>query len=278
MNGATMARQALLAWVSLVWLTGCDGFLNRGSEEKNPLIADARARKSGYDYAGAVASLEQAIESNPRLALAHWELGLLHYQNVNDYAAAIYHFEKLLKLRPDWNQADMARQFIQVCKLELAKTVPLGPHTAAIDKLTARLHELTAENDQLKGQLVNYQTNYTQLYNHYMQLRELVRASPSASTRPPASDTAPAPLSPPDRAGPLPDARAAGGGQLSGAAEAEPGPAAPGQFRSHAVARGETLASLGRRYGLPLRDLVNANADINPHRLSVGQVVRIPAR
>jgi len=41
---------------------------DQDSEEKNPLILDARAKKDAYNLQGAIASLEKALEANPRLA------------------------------------------------------------------------------------------------------------------------------------------------------------------------------------------------------------------
>lgn len=44
----------------------------------------------------------------------------------------------------------------------------------------------------------------------------------------------------------------------------------------HTVRRGETLSHIARRYGTTVRALQEANGGINPRRLRVGQVVRIP--
>jgi len=66
---------------------------------------------------------EKALDVNPRSASAHFELGILYEQQQGDYAAALYHYQKAVGLRSDMLSADLARQRIQECKRELAKTV-----------------------------------------------------------------------------------------------------------------------------------------------------------
>lgn len=45
----------------------------------------------------------------------------------------------------------------------------------------------------------------------------------------------------------------------------------------HRVTAGETLYSISRRYGVPVRDIIVANSFRAPYHLSVGQAVRLPA-
>ena len=44
----------------------------------------------------------------------------------------------------------------------------------------------------------------------------------------------------------------------------------------HTVRRGDTVASIARRYGVPVEALVRANAISNPNKLTVGRVLLIP--
>lgn len=46
--------------------------------------------------------------------------------------------------------------------------------------------------------------------------------------------------------------------------------------RTHVVRRGESLASIARRYGVSVQALVQANGLVDPNRLVVGQVLIIP--
>jgi membrane-bound lytic murein transglycosylase D len=45
----------------------------------------------------------------------------------------------------------------------------------------------------------------------------------------------------------------------------------------HRVARGETLTHIARRHGVRVDAIRAANAGLNPHRLQVGQTIRLPA-
>jgi len=160
-----------------LWLCGCLPPAESGADdERNPLLAEARAKKAAYNFEGAVATLDKALEANPRLAPAHWELGLLYYENLNDYAAAIYHFERLLKLQPQSRHARNARQFIDICKIELAKSAPPIPQTPQIqrliDNLTTNQVELTRENTQLKQKLQALQVLAQQLAAENAQLKQ----------------------------------------------------------------------------------------------------------
>ncbi len=277
------------------------------TEEKNPLIVDARAKKSAYNFQGAVASLEKALEANPRLALAHWELGLIFCQHLSDPAAAIYHFNRLLKLQPQWRHAETARQKIRDCQVEIAKSVPLGPQLPAFqqqfDRMVSRVHDTEKEINQLR---VTNQTLYMhvqQLRAENAQLREALRAASAASALPATTAASGAPIAtaqprPPSetqqssRAATGPDpARSvwvptlpnAGVNPLSDvrrplvSAPSAPAVPAPRGYLQYTVRRGETMSTIARRYGLPLRTLLSANPNINPNRLNVGQVIRIPA-
>jgi tetratricopeptide (TPR) repeat protein len=112
-------------------------------------------RKKGLDYAGAIAAFERALQTNPRSAAAHFELGLLYYNNVSDWPAALYHFERFRRLRPDSNRIDFVNQCITACKQELVKDVPLGTLN---DQMQRELSRLTGENTNLRLQLDQLRT------------------------------------------------------------------------------------------------------------------------
>lgn len=50
----------------------------------------------------------------------------------------------------------------------------------------------------------------------------------------------------------------------------------PGGIRSHVIAEGETFSSVANRYGVPLSKVLDANPDVDPRRLRVGQEIKIP--
>lgn len=292
------------------WLCGCLPLPDQESEEKNPLILDARAKKSAYNFQGAVASLEKALEANPRLALAHWELGLIFCQHLSDPAGAIYHFNKLLKLQPGWRHAETARQKIRDCQVEIAKSVPLGPQLPAFqqqfDRMVSRVHDTDKELNQLRVTNQTLHMYVQQLRAENAQLREALRTASAASAasalpattaasgaliaaaqpRPPsetqqsnraASGPDPArsaPVSPRPNAAVNPSSDERRPLVSTSSAPAVP---APRSYLQYTVRRGETMSTIARRYGLPLRTLLSANPNVNPNRLNVGQVIRIPA-
>jgi len=277
--------------LGLGWLCGCLPLPDQDSEEKNPLIVDARAKKTAYNFQGAVASLEKALEGNPRLALAHWELGLLFCQQVPDPAAAIYHFQKLLKLRPDWRHAETARQKIKDCQIELAKNVPLGPQVPAIqqqfDLLVSKVHETEREanrlrttNQTLRLQLQQAFAEYSQLRSRWEAYAAWVSNNMARATSPPDGRSNALALVPstPDGTGASAPRATPPGQRVEGsrAASSPPGTAASSS-RLHTVRSGETLMRIAQRYGVKLQTVISANPTISPNRLRPGQVVRIPA-
>ena len=70
-------------------------------EQREPHFLTGKSRVNSMDYEGAVEAFEKALEVNPHSASAHFELGLLYENNEQDFAAAIYHFDRFLKLRPN---------------------------------------------------------------------------------------------------------------------------------------------------------------------------------
>jgi LysM repeat protein/tetratricopeptide (TPR) repeat protein len=128
----------LLAMALLV--AGCNRFAEGApDDDKNPMLADARAKKNAYDYEGAIESLKKALEVNPRSVSANWELGLLYYQHVTNNPAAIYHFTRVLELKPTHKDADTIRQFIDVCTKEIGSHAPPMPVSPAWQRMIDNL-------------------------------------------------------------------------------------------------------------------------------------------
>ena len=119
-------------------------------EEKEPQFLIGRSRVNAMDYQGAIEAFEQALETNPRSAAAHFELGMLYAEKDAAPARAIYHYELFLKLRPGAENAEIIRQHIYRLKQELAKGVlPIPPST----EIQRQLEQLAEENRQLRDQL-----------------------------------------------------------------------------------------------------------------------------
>ena len=115
-------------------------------EEKEPYFLAGKSRVNTMDFKGAIESFEKAVEVNPKSAPAHFELGWLYDQKEPDPAAAIYHYERYLKLSPNSGKEEMVKTRILACKQQLAQTVSLGPGT---EKQQREFEQLAEENKRL---------------------------------------------------------------------------------------------------------------------------------
>lgn len=242
--------------------SGCGPFMESDTDEqKNPHFIAGKNRQSSMDWQGAVDSFEKALEDNPRSASAHFELGLLYEQRINDYATAMYHYQKHLKLRPESNVAAMARERINACKIELAKSVAFS---LVNQQVHAKLTELTTENQSLREQMDRLKTQLSQA-------AVLSATVPPASNRTPVGEPTPA----------VGGAPAASVRPAPSTATPAPTPT-PGGYRLHTVRKSETMAAIGRLYGgaspITPEEMITANPGVDPRRLKVGQVLRVPVR
>jgi LysM repeat protein len=252
---ATMVRVALLLCGSL-FLSGC---LPTGAsqldEEREPHFMAGKRREQEMDYKGAVEEFELASEVNPRSAAAHFELGALLERDETDPAAAIYHYERYLKLRPTAGNADLARQHIMFCKQDLARTVSLAPVT---EKQQHDFEQLTAENQRLRVEIEKWRASSTG--------RATANgANTTVSPDRPAASAASAPQTPPEH----PETRPA--------PPSHPGALTSPTTRSHTVQPGETLLRIARKYGVKLETLMAANPGVEARRLRAGQTLNIPS-
>ena len=138
-------RTALLLLASLAW-SGCLPSAP-GDEEKEPYFLAGKSRVNTMDFKGAVESFEKAVEVNPKSAPAHFELGWLYDQKESDPAAAVYHYERFLKLSPNSGKEEMVKTRILACKQQLAQTVSLGQVT---EKQQREFEQIAEENKRLR--------------------------------------------------------------------------------------------------------------------------------
>jgi LysM repeat protein len=215
---------------------GCFQADNHPDEETDPHYQKGRNLADGQDFKGAALEFEKALETNPHSAAAHFELGWLYDTKLNDYAAAIYHYERHLQFQPDSVRATLVRERIRGCKQELANSEFPLPNSRDLQRDVDRL---TAENLLLKKQL------------------EALKHQP-----------APGALMAPERVEP---ARLA-----AVAAAPPPAPPAAARPRVHIVKPHETFTSIAAKYGLNRGALMAANPQTDPRRLRVGQSLNLP--
>jgi len=236
-------------------LAGCrPGVAGKRDEQKDPYFLAGKNQLQSRDYQSAIEMFEKALDVNPRSASAHFELGILYEQQQNDYASALYHYQKAVALRPDLISADLARQRIQECKRELAKSVITPVST---QNLQRDLDTLRVENQLLKQQLQTWQNYYAGR-----------GVNPTSITQsPPTPVPAPAPVQVARQDAP----------PVAPVANYTPRPVAPpASNRLHTIGSGETLASIARRYNVKLTALQSANPTMDAKRLRPGQALVIP--
>jgi tetratricopeptide (TPR) repeat protein len=241
-------------------LCGCLPSASDPREEQNESHFKAgKSRVNSLDFHGAIESFERALEMNPRSASAHFELGWLFNEKEPDPAAAIYHYEKYLKLRPNADNAELVRQRINACKQDLAKAVMPLPVTP---NLQLQFEQLADENKRLKEELAKWQAYATG------QPRGAANSnSPVLILTRPGSISGGAGVGTPGAV--LTPERGATGGSIAP-------PSAP-RTRTHTVKAGDSPYAIAKQYGVKLDALMAANPKLDPKRLKPGQVLNIPA-
>jgi LysM repeat protein len=241
----------------------------RLDEQQNPHYRAGKDKLSALDYKGAIESFERAVEDNPRSVLAHFELGVLFEQHANDYAAALYHYNKALKLRPNEYPAENIRQRIPACKQELVKADSLAIVNPAALRETERLREenlaLRRQIDWLQAHLAARQPAGSPSAQ-VARAREISRASPTTPTVAGTNTASRAAAA----NSPIVVAERARSETLDPATGAS-------RVRTHTVKAGETPYAISRQYRIKLDTLLSANPGLDPKRVRIGQVLTIPA-
>ena len=102
----------------------------------------------------AVKAFERSLESDPKLARVHLELGFLLHDSEKDYVGAVYHYRKYMQLRPKSQKKAMIENRIRIAKQMLAAGV------VGVEGVTAvRTEELEKENLKLRANIRQLQEN-----------------------------------------------------------------------------------------------------------------------
>jgi tetratricopeptide (TPR) repeat protein len=263
-------------------LGGCTpGGEDRVSEEKEPYFLDGMARVNAMDYQAAIGFFEKALEVNPRSASAHLELAILYENKEKDPAAAIYHYSRYLRFRPNAQNADIYRGRINSCKQMLAETVSWGPVTERqqrdLEKLVEEGKRLAEENKRLNEEMAKLRATISTLEsNALITARTEPRARGGAGAADPSTVGTPSPgLS---RA---PTVTLASGTSMpprSPTSTTSRPPVAQSSWtgKTHVVRERETPSAIARQYGVKLESLLAANPGIDPKRIRPGQTLKIP--
>ncbi len=239
-------------------------------EQREPHFLRGQESVRQRDHKGAAEAFERALEANPRSASAHFELGLLFEQHLNDPATAIYHFERFLRLRPTSERAEIVRQRVNNCKMELAKLFLIAPNAPSVQK----------EMDKLKTEVERLGLENNQLRRHVEMLNAQAAARAVASTSAPVNIVAAQAIPPARPAATAPNpVRPATTPVSFITPEAAPKTtkASAPATRTHTVKQGEIPTTIAKQYGVKLEALLAVNPGLDPKRMKVGQVVNVPA-
>jgi tetratricopeptide (TPR) repeat protein len=251
-------RCALAIWL-LVGLTACGpSSLGLSDDDKEPHYLEGKSLVNSMDYTGAVDAFKKSLKTNPDSAPAHIELALLYTDKVPDPAAAIYHYQCFLELRPNDAQAGWIRQRIENCKQDLAKTVllPVSPG------MQHDIEQLAEENKRLRDENQKWQALYAS-------------RNPGQSNPPPQTPSQ-LPVTPP-RQPAIPGGSQAGSAGGTGTVVNHPPAGAPAA-RTHVVAAGETPSAIARKYNVRLEALMTANPNLDARHMRIGQTLNIPGQ
>lgn len=267
-----VAWRLILAVLLVVCLPGCIPHTETTfEEEKDPNFLEGKTLVMGRDYRGAIEAFERALRANPNSASAHHELGVL-YQQEGDPTSSVYHFERFVRLKPKSEKAELAKQQITACKIDLAKQVTYGVVTREVqrdmEKLTTDNRALRQQIEALRLQLAQKPAFVTNHVTNFLVSTQYVAQAGAGLTSPPQPQAhsgpaakAPAPKNPTPA---QPDKR-----------KPEPAPSRP---TTHVVRAGETPSSIASRYGISVPSLMAANPGLNARKLHAGQVINVPAK
>ncbi len=257
----------------LAWLTRCalaifvcaalNGCLPPGQsqmdDEKEPHFIEGKRAVNGMDFNGAIDEFEKAVEANPRNASAHFELGWLYEEKATepDPAAAIYHYQQFLKLRPTADTAEAVKQRIVNCKQDLAKAVLPLPSSPGVQH---DMEQLIQENKQLRAEVEQWRAYYQTQTNRQAQALPPAQPVQTVPSQPVISNPPPSnPLQSNLTVAPHPLPHSNTG-------------------RIYTVQGGDTLAAISRKFNVKLDALAAANPGLDARKIKVGQTINIPGR
>jgi LysM repeat protein len=284
-----MSPRLFLACAAALTLAGC----NQASADKDPAQTDsdnnpnykqAQQDLDNNNPSGAVADYEAALAANPKLAGAHYELGVIYGDKMNDPISSIYHFKRFLELSPSTDKKDQVQALIDKEGQDFAASLPAAkPQISADD-----MNKLTTENAALKKQVDDANTTIAALQEKLKHQPAVVAAAPATpdAAAPAAADDASAPApSGPKTALPVdPTVAASGNADTDAAANAtstNSSNAPPAGARSYTVAKGDSYWKIAKKM-YPgdtkngVEKIQEANKQTVGKPLKIGQVLVIP--
>lgn len=241
----------------------------RVDEEREAYYMDAKEKLFAGEHEEAVIGFERALEVNPKNAAAHLELGLIHYEHLHDYVSAIYHFRKMLELRPDHLMAGQINDHLTRCEMDFASSIHLGPLNqnteTQIKNLIKTKEELEEKVRSLEGQLSQMRGVLAAHSNALKAAQENAKQNQNGSK-------------PSSGSGNVAQNQGRGGDTIQASYQTVPKPTlnTTPKYRKHVVRANDNFYKLGKKYGVEPKDIALVNPEVNSTRLQIGYVLNIP--
>jgi LysM repeat protein len=150
-----MFRRSILLFAAALALAGCNLIKKQSAaydDSRNPHYQQAQQDLDAGNTAAAAAQYEAALGENPKLAQAHYELGVLYGDKLNDPVDSIYHFKQYLALAPGSDKTDQVKEEIDKQSQAFAASLPSAAPAAGNN---ADFAQLQSENATLKKQVAD---------------------------------------------------------------------------------------------------------------------------
>jgi LysM repeat protein len=308
-----MVRRISLVFAASLILAGCNQKEEAQVDDpSNPHYKQAQQDLDNNNPKAAVADYEEALAADPKLAGAHYELGLIYGDKLGDPIGSIFHFRRFLELAPDSDKADQVKALIDKQSQAFAASLPNsaaqnGDDYAKLQNDNAALKKQVSDATRTIAQL---QTQLGKRHGHLAKMPPppattetpagapllTDTGSPSGPATPPApspavsSDASPAPSSnaapaEPPRAVAVdtnsPDVNAAPTTPAPGETNAAPA-ASSGPSRTYTVVKGDSIWRIAHKmYPGDTKNGVDKIQEANKEAiggkpLKIGQVLVIP--
>ena len=290
----TVRRQisVYLALGALIFGAGCGGGdgLTSSAETDDPLYQQSQQLKKQGRNSEALSGLLKVIEKRGEQPSpeSHLDAGLIYREHIKDPVEAIHHFRKFLDLAPNSPKASLVRQQIDSARRELFRSMPGRPSDEPAARFGAQdtIDRLQRENEEMRAELGRPRGGgpapFLRTSRGPVEVAEPAPAPTGGGSAalkiapmPPglapqsvvSQPSAPQPTGvrqPPMKPGTAPNRSVAN--QPTG--------------KRHAVSAGDTLFSIGRKYGVKPEAIVAVNRDVLPSGMGTplrpGMELKIP--
>jgi nucleoid-associated protein YgaU len=187
-----MLRRSIFLVAAAVALTGCNLIKKESAvydDSRNPHYQQAQQDLDSGNPSAAAAQYEAALAESPKLAQAHYELGVIDGDKLNDPVDSIYHFKQYLALAPGSDKTEQVKEEIDKQSQAFAASLPSAAASANSSDDFAKLQ---SDNATLKKQVADATRTIEHLQAQLSaRHHHLASASPPPANGGPESGAAP---------------------------------------------------------------------------------------